>query len=372
LRILYSHRIQSRDGQSVHIEAMVAAFRALGHEVVVVGPRSYGRGILGHESRAVAMIRARLPPWIGSLAELAYNLPAFWRLRRVARRVQPDLIYERYNLFYLGGAWLARRTGVKLFLEVNAPLAEERARFGRLGLPGLARRLEAVVWCSADKVLAVTDVLKRIIMQAGVPAHRIEVVPNGIDPTEFAGVSRNLVRHERIVLGFVGFVREWHGLDSVIKAMAEARDSAPMDLVVVGDGPARADLEALSVGLGLADRVRFTGLCPREQVPGLIASFDIALQPRVVEYASPLKVFEYMAAGRAIVAPNLANVREILTHERNALLFDPAQPAAMWQAAVRLAADAALRERLGAAALAEIARRDYTWIGNARRVIAWA
>jgi glycosyltransferase involved in cell wall biosynthesis len=372
LRILYSHRIQSRDGQSVHLEAMVAAFRTLGHEVVVVGPRSYRRSEFGYEGRVLAVIRARLPPWIGTLAELAYNLPAFWRLHRVARRFQPDLIYERYNLFYLGGAWLARRRGVKLFLEVNAPLADERAGFGGLGLPRLAHRLEAFVWHSADKVLAVTDVLKRIIVRAGVPDHRIEVVPNGIDPTEFADARGQSARHERTVLGFVGFVRDWHGLDGVIAAMVEPLSGPPMDLVLVGDGPARADLEALAVSLGLADRVRFTGLRPREQVPGLVAGFDIALQPRAVEYASPLKVFEYMAAGRAIVAPDQANIREVLTHDQTALLFDPGRPGAMWQAVVRLAGDAALRERLGKAAAAEIARRDYTWVSNARRVIAWA
>ena len=372
LRILYSHRIRSRDGQSVHLEAMVAAFRALGHDVMVVGPRPYRRAEFGHESPVLAVFRSHLPPWIGTLAELAYNIPAFCRLHRVARCFQPDLIYERYNLFYLGGAWLARRRGVKLFLEVNAPLAEERARFGRLGLPGLARRLEGFVWRSADKVLAVTGVLKRIVMQAGVPARRIEVVPNGIDPAEYASASEDsAARHERTMLGFVGFVRDWHGLDDVIGAVADARDT-PMELVVVGDGPARAGLEALSTRLGIADRVRFTGLRPREQIPELIAGFDIALQPRAVEYASPLKVFEYMAAGLAIVAPDQANIREILTHGQTALLFDPAQPGAMWQAIVRLVDDTGLRRRLGEAAAAEIARRDYTWAGNARRVIAWA
>ena len=260
---------------------------------------------------------------------------------------------------------------MKLFVEVNAPLAEERARYGRLGFPALARRLEVFVWRSADKVLAVTCVLKRIIMQSGVPDRRIEVMPNGTDPTRFAGVRRQSARPGRIVLGFVGFVRDWHGLDGVIKAIAEARHGAPVDLVVVGDGPARADLEALAAGLGLADRVRFTGLQPRDAVPELVAGFDVALQPRAVEYASPLKILEYMAAGRAIVAPDQANIRELLTHDRTALLFDPAHPGAMWQAVIRLADDPALRERLGAAAAAEIARRDYTWVANARRIVSF-
>lgn len=372
MRILYSHRIQSRDGQSVHLEEMVAALRAEGHDVLVVGPGLYQQAEFGGESRLVSLIRARLPSWIGTLAEIAYNVPAFWRLWRAARRFQPDLIYERYNLFYLAGTWLARCSRVPLFVEVNAPLAEERARFGGLGLSGIAKWLEAYVWRSAYKVFAVTGVLRRIVELAGVPADRVEIVPNGINPAEFADVARHEAPHGRVVLGFVGFVRDWHGLDRVIAAMAAACDATPMDLVVVGDGPARAALEGQAASLGLTDRVRFTGLQAREQIPALVASFDIALQPRVVDYASPLKIFEYMAGGRAIVAPDQENIREILRDGETALLFDPSRPEAMWQAILRLARDPDLRCRLGTAARAEIARRDYTWAGNARRVAEWA
>ena len=368
MRILYSHRIQSRDGQSVHLEQMVAALGAAGHQVLVVGPRFYERSEFGGESRLVSLIRTRLPLWVGTLAEIGYNVPAFWRLLHAARQFRPDLIYERYNLFYLAGTWLARWRRVPLFLEVNSPLAAERARYGGIGLPGLARRLEAYVWRSADKVLAVTGVLKRMIERAGVPADRIEVIPNGIDPAEFADLAPCVQRGGRVVLGFVGFVREWHGLDGVIAAMAAARDTAPMDLIVVGEGRICAELERQAASLGLAERVHFTGLRPRDQIPALVAGFDIALQPRVVDYASPLKIFDYMAAGRAIVAPDQENIREILRDGETALLFDPSRPEAMWQAIARLAGDAGLRQRLGAAARAEIARRDFTWAGNARRV----
>jgi glycosyltransferase involved in cell wall biosynthesis len=371
MRILYSHRIQSRDGQSVHLEAMVAALRAAGHEVLVVGPGLYEQAAFGGESRLVALIRSRLPGFVGTLAELAYNVPAFVRLWREARRFGPELIYERYNLFYLAGIWLARLLRVRLFLEVNAPLAPERAAHGGLGLGGLASRLEAHVWRSADRVLAVTGVLKRMIADAGVPAERIEVIPNGIDPGEFAHAAPPDRSDSRVVLGFVGFVRDWHGLDAVIAAMADARD-LPMELVVVGDGPARPALERQASELGLANRVHFTGVQSRERIPGLVAGFDIALQPRVVDYASPLKVFEYMAAGRAIAAPDQENIREILRDGETALLFDPSRPDAMWHAVLRLAADAGLRRRLGAAAAADIVQRDFTWAGNARRVAALA
>ncbi len=373
MRILYSHRIQSHDGQGVHLEAMVAAFRAAGHEVLVVGPGLYETASLGGESRLVALLRRHLPGFAVELLELAYSVPAYWRLRRAALSFRPDVIYERVNLFFLAGTWLARRQGLPLLLEVNSPLTDERARHGNLRLRALARACETHVWRAADRVLPVTQTLAERLLAAGVPRERITIVPNGIHLEDFpAPMDPEPAPDAPVRLGFVGFVRDWHGLDRVVRLVAERRDGPPLELVVVGDGPARAGLERLAVELGVAERVRFTGLAAREAVPGLLAGFDIALQPAAVDYASPLKVFEYMAAGRAIIAPDQPNLREVLEHERTALLFDPGRPEAFAETLQRLIADAALRRRLGAAARADILRRDLTWAGNARRVAALA
>ncbi len=372
MRILYSHRIQSRDGQSVHVEELIAALRAEGAEVLVVGPGFYEQSGFGGESRLVALARRLLPAALAELAELAYNLPAYRRLRRAARGFRPDVIYERYNLFYLAGAALARNEGIPFFLEVNAPLAEERARFGGLRLGGLARWAERHVWRAAARVFAVTGVLGEMIAQSGVASERLVITPNGIDLAAFAEPRDGAIGRETLVLGFTGFVREWHGLDAVITALAAPGTDPRLRLVIAGDGPARPRLERQAAALGVAARVRFTGLVGRAEIPALVADFDIALQPRVVAYASPLKIFEYIAAGRAIVAPDQPNIREILDHERSALLFDPNREGAMWAAIMRLAGDPDLRARLGAEARADIIRRDYTWAGNARRVLAHA
>ena len=374
MKILYSHRIQSRDGQSVHLDAMVEALRAAGHEVRVAGPSLYEKAGFGGESRMVALVRRLLPGFAVELAEFAYTLPAWRRLRQAAAEFQPDVIYERYNLFYLAGALVARARGVPLLLEVNAPLAEERTRFGNLRLQRLARWSERFVWRRADRVLPVTEVLAGHVATAGVPRERIEVIPNGIDLADFPAPAAEDPAAEKatLTLGFVGFVRDWHGLDRVVRAIAAWQGRPRLGLLVVGEGPARPGLEALAAELGIAERVRFTGLAGREAVPGLIAGFDIALQPASVAYASPLKVFEYMAAGRAIVAPDQPNLREVLEDGRTALLFDPEDPEAFWRAVLRLTEDAALRRRLGEAARAEILRRDLTWAGNARRVAALA
>jgi glycosyltransferase involved in cell wall biosynthesis len=371
MRILYSHRIGSKDGQGVHLEALVAALRAEGHEVRVVGPAAFAEAELGGESGLVARIRRSLPRFAAELAELAYSVPAYWRLAREARAFRPDAIYERYNLFYLSGAWLARRLRLPFLVEVNAPLAEERARFGGLALGALARWSEGFVWRRATRVLPVTQVLADRVAAAGVDPARITVVPNGIDLADFPEPAP-APGGDPLVLGFVGFVRDWHGLDAVLRGIAAWRGPTRLALTVVGEGPARPGLEALAAELGIADRVRFTGLAQRAAIPGHVAGFDIALQPASVPYASPLKVFEYMAAGRAIVAPDQPNIREVLEHGRTAMLFDPARAGAMWEAIGLLAADPALRARLGAAARAEILARDLTWAGNARRVAAMA
>jgi glycosyltransferase involved in cell wall biosynthesis len=368
MRILYSHRIQSRDGMSVHVEELITAFMQAGHEVRVVGPRFYSQSAFGGESRTVALLRRFLPGMLSEIAELAYNLPAYLRLRRACREFHPDIIYERCNLYFLAGTALSRRTGIPLFLEVNSPLAEERARFGALRLRKIAEALEHFSWASATRVLAVTGVLRNMIAASGVPTNRVDVVPNGVVLSRFNNV-RPPNDAEGVVLGFVGFVRIWHGLDAVIHAMAKQNEGPPVNLTVVGDGPVRAELEATANRLGLGARVLFTGVVTHEMVPGLVETFDVALQPKVTPYASPLKIFDYMAAGRAIVAPDQENIREILVHERTALLFDPDDPDAVWHAIMRLAQDPGLRAALGSAAKAELIARDFTWSGNARRIV---
>ena len=369
MRILYSHRIQSHDGQSVHLEEMVRAFREAGHEVEVVGPGAYSQADFGGESRLVARLRALLPGPLSEAAELAYNAPAYRRLEAAWRAFKPDIVYERCNLYFLAGAWLARRHGARLFLEVNSPLAEERSQHGNLRLTALARRLEKYTWRSAERVLPVTAVLADMLVAGGVDRRRITVVPNGVDLSRYADQPAR-AENGPVTLGFVGFVRPWHGLDRVIDGLAQS--PASVRLVVVGEGPAIADLAAQAARLGVAERVRFSGLVQPHDVPSVVAGFDIALQPSATAYASPLKLFDYMAAGCAIAAPDQPNIGEVLADGHTALLFPPNQPGAMWSAVERLIADPSLRRRLGEAARAELVRRDYSWAGNARRVVGMA
>lgn len=377
LKILYHHRTASRDGQAVHIEELVSALRKLGCEVIVVEPPSTAGARFGADARGVSNLRRLLPKAAGELLELGYNWLAYRRLKRAYLEHRPDVLYERHNLYLLAGKWLKRRFKLPYLLEVNAPIALERSQHGGLGLPGLARRLEAAAWKAADVVLPVTAVLADMLVEQGVERERIVVIPNGIDFGAFERApgrdeaKKRLGAEGRLVLGFAGFVRAWHGLDQVIDFIAGA-GRPELLLIVVGDGPACEALMQRARSRGVAEQVRFAGIVDRKDIPAYLAAFDIALQPAATPYASPLKLFEYLAAGCAIVAPRQPNLEEVLTHEENALLFSVEKPGALGEAIGSLVAAPALRARLASNATKTIARGRYTWKGNADRVIRQA
>ncbi|TBO30242.1 glycosyltransferase WbuB [Aquabacterium lacunae] len=382
MKILYHHRTASKDGQAVHIEEMIEALRSQGHEVRVVAPmpeHSDSPGQMGSDMGWVHQLKAKLPKAVYELMELAYSLVAYRKLMAAAQEFQPDVIYERYNLFLLSGRMASRRLGVPLLLEVNAPLVEERSRHsGGLALPWLAAWAEGAAWRGADRVLPVTHVLAKHVLACGVPRERVVVIPNGINRAHFAQAPQpdqakaQLGLSGRLVLGFTGFVRDWHGVDRIVAWMATPAAPSNIHLLIVGDGPVRAELEQQARHLGLAERVTFTGVIDRDRVPAHVAAFDVALQPAVTAYASPLKLMEYLALGKAIVAPAVPNLQEVLTDGLNAVLFQDQAPGQLEAALTRLCEDTGLRQRLAQGAHDTIDRLNLTWLGNADRVVALA
>lgn len=374
MRFLYSHRTRSADGQAVHIRELTDALKARGHEIILAGPGGEEKKPL--DAQGGGHLRAWLPPALYECAEYGYSWRAFARLAVLARKTRPDVIYERYNLFYHAGVWLKRQAGLPLMLEINAPLAEERAVHGGVFWKPWAQKSERAIWRAADAALAVSGVMAEHIRAAGVDDGRIHVIHNGVSPEFLSAHDGYKIRtryglQDKIVLGFAGFMRDWHGLDRVLRFMAAQR-RGDLHLLLVGDGPARPGLESMAQELGVADRMTVVGVVQRAALAEFVAAFDIALQPAATPYASPLKLFEYMALGRAILAPDQANIREILTDGEDAALFDPASPDAFDRALLALVDIPDLRGRLSAAARAHLIRRDYTWAGNARRVEAIA
>jgi len=387
MRILYHHRTRAGDAQGIHIAEMQRAFRERGHEVLEVALVAAGAearaaetggpvsGLAGLASRAAS----RLPLPAREAMEQGYNLLAYRRLSRAIRCFRPDFLYERYAANTFAGLAAARRHRVPFVLEVNSPLAREKAEHDGLFFKGLTRAVERRLCTGADVTIAVTRVLAGILESDGVPAGKVVVMPNGVRRTlgtggDGAAFRRGLgIPGGAFVAGFIGWFRAWHGLERLIEAAASPKwREADVHLVLAGDGPAMPALrEMRDASADLRRRVVLCGSVPRESVESALASFDVAVQPAVTSYACPMKILEYMAAGRAIVAPGSDNVRELLTHGETALLCPGgASPEAadLGAAVLALARDPGLRRRLGEASRRTLLERGYLWEENARRV----
>jgi len=347
---------------------MIAALQAAQVTIRIVEPQRV-------DALKPARQKLILPKLLYELLEFSYNGIELFKLAAAIMCERPDAIYERANIFMLSGIWAARIFSLPLLLEVNAPLTEERAKFDGLAMPRFARWTEETAWRGASYVLPVTKVLADYVERAAVPSHRIVVTSNAVDIARFSDTAASAHAPQTAhksgpVLGFVGYVRAWHGLPQVVDLLAQAPELAQATLLIVGDGPGCADLTHRAKRLGVEERVLVSGLVARNSLAAYISTFDIALQPEVTSYASPLKLFEYMALGRAIIAPNAPNIREILTHNVDALLFEPNNSESLAEVIRILVANDDLRIRLGFAAAAKIRDEDISWAKNARRVIS--
>jgi glycosyltransferase involved in cell wall biosynthesis len=350
-------------GCSVHVQAVIRELRRAGHEVELFAMR-----LGGAPPADLGRIPVhRLDPAPGRGREAEHPLGINRRLRRALDRAAPfDLVYERYSLWSHAAMDWAAAQGVPGVLEVNAPLIEEQRRHRALRDPDAAVTAARRVFTRAATIVAVSDEVARYL--AGFPgaAGKVRVIPNGVDPERFPpGVPPAIPRApDRFTVGFLGSLKPWHGLEVLLEAFGFLHQFHPAcRLLLVGDGPERAALEAEVRRRGLVEEVQFTGAVPPDTVPRWLAAMDCGVAPYRDApdfYFSPLKVLEYMAAGLAVAASEVGQLRRIVRHGATGLLLPPGDPWALAGALARLRADPVLRARLARAGREE-ALREHTW-----------
>lgn len=363
MKILYHHRTLGDGAEGIHVSSLVAAMRDHGHEVRIAAVIGEQTNVPTTVTRVLTPLARLTPRPVYELLELAYSAVGYRTLTRLVDAWRPDLLYERYTLFNMAGVQAARTRGVPLVLEVNAPLAWERAHYERLFFKRLARRCERTVCSRADVVVVVSTPLKEHLVRCGVPSKRIIVMPNGTDPLRFrpnaaarADVrSRCGIEPDAVVAGFTGILRPWHGVDLMLQAVAALRRrGVAIRALVVGDGPSLGALRACARDLDIESAVTFTGRVAHDVVPAYLAAADIGVSPRATFYASPMKIPEYMAAGVPVIAPRMPNIEDLITAGVDGELYTPDNVGELTAALGRLAVDGEYRRRLGAAARASI------------------
>ncbi|UCG25828.1 MAG: glycosyltransferase family 4 protein [Chloroflexota bacterium] len=273
-----------------------------------------------------------------------------------------QLLHERNSLFSIGTALASRRLGLPYVLSLDADELFELDHVGK-PLRGFQRRVAQ--WASrltyrvADALTCVSPAAKRhFVSQWSIPEHKITVLPNGVDVHFFLRqesddpVRSSLGLKNRPIVMFVGGFFRWHGLELLIDSFQLVSQEAPTaHLVLVGDGDTRAAIQLRVGTLGLNRSVTFTGPVEHEDVPAYLSAADVCVAPyprfSTEFWGSPMKLYEYMAAGKAIVASNAGIIGEVIQNRVTGLLTDPGDKFGLANAIVSVLDDPELRFRLG-------------------------
>jgi glycosyltransferase involved in cell wall biosynthesis len=351
-------------GCSVHVQEMLIAFLKRGDDVHLFTARLGDDAPSETSGLTVHLLPGapRMDLVARETAALAANYALLQMLSRESEKGAFDLVYERYSLWSHAGMEFARERKLPSVLEVNAPLIEERSSERTLINRSAAEDVAIRAFRSATLITAVSRELSHILERHPSARGKVHVVPNAVNPQRFA-VERPLQKEEGYVVGFVGTLKAWHGLTTLVEGFARLAEEVPAArLLIIGGGPDREQLDRDIGARNFGARVHCTGAIPPESVPEFLTSVDVAVAPypRLANfYFSPLKIYEYMAAGLAIVASRIGQVEEIIRHDQTGILIPPGDATAMANALIDLYRRPERRARLGAAARRAVL--EHTW-----------
>ena len=274
-----------------------------------------------------------------------------------------DVVYERNGLYKMGVAMACKQLGLPYVLFVEADEILEHDYMGK-PITGMlrwrAKKMFQYNLNAADCVICVSEQSKgHLVTEWGVPEEKVAVFPNGVDVERFrpypearCEVRASLGIDANLLTLFVGSFYQWHDVATLLDAFAQVVAAYPdARLVLAGDGSQRQAMMQRAADIGLGDAVQFTGLVAHAEVPRLMAAADIAVVPyppmKHNLWLSPLKLFEYLASGTAVIASAVGQLTEVIQDGSNGLLVPPGDAPAMAAALQRLIGDPALRARLG-------------------------
>jgi glycosyltransferase involved in cell wall biosynthesis len=379
MKIIYHHRTRSTDAQRIHILEIAGAFEELGHRVEIVSlvPTDTAQQDATRDAGNPLWQRlARKIPFVYEMVQLGYNVFGIPMLLWRVLRERTDFIYERYSLFNFTGVLVAKLCRLPIILEVNSPFALEQVRDEDIRLLGFAQWTEKAICNLATRVIVVSTPLRRMMEQEGVRPEKLEVMTNGVRLEHFQSRSISIttrpslgIQNGEKVIGFVGWFRKWHGLENLLAAFKYAGLSGRAKVMLVGDGQAMPELRRYVKEHGLDNDVIFTGPLPHEKVPEYVGLIDIAVQPAANEYCCPMKILEYMAVAKPIVAPRQENIQDVLRDNGEAQYFTPGDMQSLAGALKTLVEDPDRARKMGESARRAITERGFLWQENAARVV---
>ncbi len=391
MNILYHHRTHARGAEGVHIRSIVTALEKLGHTVDILSvpgvnhsgdnvgaPVDKSREKVSGLNHIWSFMSNRMPGILFELAEIFYNIPAYYRLLKKLKVGDYDLIYERYAYFLIAGALAAKKYNIPFVLEANEVNGiQGRAR--KQYLTFICIFIEKKLFLLSSRIITVSSFLADLINKRLYKTNfngDIIVAPNAINLDKIPSNSKSdhllekySINSNQKVIGFAGWFDDWDRLDILIRVISTLRASGH-DVVglLIGDGVGVSEAKILAKEHNISKEIIFTGAVSRLEIYPHLNLLDIALFPHSNEYGSPVVMFEFMALRIPIVAPKLRPIMDVLTHQENSLLFDVLNETDLTGLIKQLLDNDELAENISNNAY-KLLTSKHTWVNNASLIV---
>ncbi len=384
MKIVYFSYLEDIHGISIGSVTKAKEFlnglRQLGHEIHIFWrshrPLRGGREEL--ERRINSPYRKMLRRYFHEPKLLLSNVKHLIEENQIIKDIDPDVVITRLSLLKFSSVLLCQKMRIPFVLEIdNPPIHENNTYYGKeyLHLSYFAEYIEQKNLHYANAIIVLSKILQNHFLQKGVPEDKMFLVPNGADPDRFSPTSKDVrltkkwgIRNE-LVIGWIG--SGWKWLDNMIEMVARILPHhSNVKFLFVGGCPDKIRLQQLSRKLKCRDRVILQGYVPHSQIPRYLSVMDIVIAPypeMSLWYPSPMKVFEYMASGKAVVASAVGQIKEIIQDGYNGYLFHSNDPDDLVHKVINLIQSPHLIKKMGHNARKTILDK-YTWKRHAQSI----
>lgn len=392
MNILFHHRTRGKGAEGVHIRGVTKGLRDLGHTVSILslpGAEPEPKEKISSPQGAKASQKKSKPSFIASLAgltkytpeflfefiEILFNLLSVFRLKKAVKENRTELIYERYSLFLFASVWWAKRNNIPIVLEINDSSLVHRVR--KLHFVSLARKFERWIFKNATGLVFISSEFQQIASKEFGEIAPSVVSPNAADLDAFIindekalALRQKLIIDDKVVIGYVGAFVHWHGIDWFVDMIADRlKDHPNIVLLLIGDGVSYQPIKDRIKQSQVEEQVILTGRIPHDEVSTYLSAMDFGILPDSNNYGSPMKLFEFMAMAKGMIAPDFTPIAEVVKDNETSWLFPANDRQACIEKTLTLAANKAEQKQVGQKARRYI-EAERQWKHNAQQMLS--